>query len=105
MLIGFIVWSIIALVIIGIGIWSWNSKKAVGFFAGVNPPKIKDVRKYNHSVAVLWFVYAVLFELLGLPLLFYEQNSAVFLLPGLGIPFISIGLMIAYTLMVNKHKK
>ena len=105
MLIGFIVWSIIALVIIGIGIWSWNSKKAVGFFAGVNPPKIKDVRKYNHSVAVLWFVYAVLFELLGLPLLFYEQNSAVFLLPGLGIHFISIGLMIAYTLMVNKHQK
>jgi hypothetical protein len=43
--------------------------------------------------------------LLGLPLLFYEQNSAVFLLPGLGIPFISIGLMIAYTLMVNKHQK
>ena len=105
MLIGFIIWSIIALGIIGIGIWAWNSKKAVGFFAGVKPPKVKDFRKYNHSVAKLWFVYTILFELLGLPLLFFEQNSPVFILIGIGVPFISIGLAIGYTLLLNKYQK
>jgi len=77
---GFIVWSIIALILIGIGIGGWKSNKAVGFFSGVKPPEVSDVRKYNHSVAVLWFAYAALFELLGIPFLFLKQNSAGFLL-------------------------
>ncbi len=59
MIIGFIIWSSCALLIIGIGIWSWNSKKPAGFYAGVVPPKVKDVKSYNHAVAVMWFVYAI----------------------------------------------
>ena len=75
MIAGFIIWSIIALVLIGIGIWAWKSNKAVGFFSGVKPPEVSDARKYNHSVAVLWFAYAVLFELLGLPFLFQGDRK------------------------------
>ena len=105
MIAGFIIWSIIALVLIGIGIWAWKSDKAVGFFSGVKPPEVSDVRKYNHSVAVLWFAYAVLFELLGLPFLFLKQNSAGFLLSVLGVPLISIALMIIYNLILARYKK
>ena len=52
MLIGFIIWSSITLLLLGIGIWAWNSGTPVSFFSGVKPPEVKDVRKYNHSVAV-----------------------------------------------------
>ena len=65
MLPGFIIWSAIFLMLLGIGIWAWNSGKAVGFFAGVQPPEVKDVRAYNHAVAWLWFGYAAVLNCWG----------------------------------------
>ena len=102
---GFIIWSAIALLIIGIGVWTWCSKKPAGFFAGVEPPKVTDVRRYNRAAACLWFVYAVLFELLGIPLLFFSRNAAAFLLPVLGTALLSIGLMIAYNRILGKYQQ
>ena len=104
MIIGFVIWSAVSLLLLGIGIWSWRSGKAVGFFTGVKPPEVSDVKKYNRSVAALWFVYAVLLELLGLPLLFLKQHSAGFLLSLLGVPLISIALMIAYHRILAKYR-
>ena len=63
MIFGFVIWSIVFLVLLGIGIWAWKSEKAVGFYTGTKPPEVTDVRKYNRSIAVLWFAYAGLFEL------------------------------------------
>ena len=105
MLIGFIIWSSITLLLLGIGIWAWNSGTPVSFFSGVKPPEVKDVRKYNHSVAVLWFVYAVLFELLGIPFLFLKQNRALFVVSILGTVVITIGLVIAYQRILQKCRK
>ena len=105
MIAGFVIWSAIALMLLGIGIWSWVSKKAIGFFAGVEAPKVTDVRKYNRAAARLWFVYAVLFELLGIPFLFLSRNSAGFLLPVLGTAVLSIGLMIAYNRILGKYQQ
>ena len=105
MLIGFIIWSAVSLLLLGIGFWSWNSGKAVGFYSGVKPPEVKDVRKYNHSVAVLWFVYALLFWLLGIPFLFLKQNSALFLLSILGTVAITLTLVIVYQKILQKYRK
>ena len=102
---GFIIWSLVFLLILGIGVWAWWSEKSVGFFSGVKPPAVSDVRKYNRSVAVLWFAYAILFELLGLPFLFLKQNSAGFLLSVLGVPVISIALMMVYTLVLRRYEQ
>ncbi len=63
------------------------------------------MRKYNHSVAVLWFVYAILFELLGLPFLFLKQNSAGFVWTVLGVAVISIALMIAYHRILIRYQQ
>ena len=104
MMIGFIIWSSVAALITGIGIWSWNSTKPAGFYAGVTPPKVKDTAKYNHAVGMLWFVYAFLFEALGIPFLFQKQNSPVFLLSVLGTAAITIGLMTAYHEILKKHQ-
>ena len=105
MLIGFIVWTACAVIMLVIGIVSWISKKPAGFFAGVEPPKVTDVKKYNHSVAILWFVYGILFELLGLPFLSYKQNSPVFILTLLGTVAITLGLVIAYHFILNRFEK
>ena len=105
MIIGFIIWTSCALLIIGIGIWSWNSKKPAGFYAGVTPPEIKDVKGYNHSVAVMWFVYALLFELLGFPFLFLKQNSAMFILTIPGIVAITIALPVVYNRILVRYRQ
>ena len=105
MIAGFIIWSLVALLPLGIGIRAWKSGKAVGFFTGTKPPDVTDVRKYNRSVAVLWFVYAGLFELLGLPFLFLKQNAPGFLAAIAGVPVISIALMMVYTLILRKYER
>ncbi len=101
---GFIIWTLVSLSLAGIGVWALKSDKAVGFFAGVNPPEVSDIRRYNRAVAVLWFIYAALFELLGLPFLLAGRNSATFLCC-FGAAPLSIGLMMAYHCILNKYRK
>ena len=105
MIFGFVIWSSVFLVLLGIGIWAWKSDQAVGFYTGTKHPEVTDVRKYNRSVAVLWFAYAGLFELLGLPFLFLKQNAAGFLWTVLGTVVISISLMIVYNRVLRKYER
>lgn len=105
MIFGFLIWTLISLLFLGIGIRAWRSDKAVGFFSGITPTAVSNIRKYNHSVAILWFAYAFLFELLGLPFLFLKQNSAGFLLSVLGVPLISIVLMTVYIRILHRHEQ
>ena len=104
-MIAFVIWSIVFLVLLGIGILALRSDRAVGFYSGTNPPEVTDVRKYNRSVAALWFAYAGLFELLGLPFLFLKQNSPGFLWPVAGVPVISIALMIVYNRILRRYER
>jgi len=105
MIFGFVIWSIVFLVLLGIGIWAWKSDKAVSFYTGTKPPEVTDVRKYNRAVAILWFVYAGLFELLGLPFLFLKHNAAGFLWSIAGVPVITIALMIVYNRILRKYER
>ncbi len=105
MIFGFVIWSVVLLALLGIGVWAWKSEKTVGFYTGTKPPEVTDVRKYNRSVAVLWFVYAGLFELLGLPFLFLKQNAAGFPWVVLGVVAITIGLMIIYNRILRKYEQ
>ena len=105
MMIGLIIWSMVSLVLLGIGIRAWKSDRAVGFYSGTNPPEVTDVRKYNRSVAVLWFVYAGLFGILGLPLLFLKQAPLGFLWSVAGVPLISIALMIVYNRILGRYER
>ncbi len=99
----FIIWSLCAVVLLVIGIIDLRSEKPVGFFAGVKPPKVRDVKKYNRAVARIWIIGAVIFELLGLPFLFLGQNAAGFIIIEIGTVFWAIGLMIAYVLISAKY--
>lgn len=105
MIIEFVIWSMTALLFLGIGLWSRKSEKAVGFFSNTKPPEVTDIAEYNKAVSVIWFVFAIILELLGLPLLFAGQNSPVFIIVVLGTFFLVIGIMIAYIRIEDKYRK
>ena len=105
MIAGFIIWSLVAVVLAGFGVYALRSKTAVNFFAGVKVPEIKDVKKYNRAVAWMWFIYAFVYECLGLPLLFLEQNSAGFVITVLGVVGATLGLVIVYYFVMARFSK
>ena len=105
MIIGFVIWSAVSLMLLGIGIWTRRSEKPAGFFSGVRPPEVSDVRQYNRAVSVIWFIYAILFEMLGIPLLVLKQNSGGFIWSMLGVVFITIALPVVYNRVLLKYQK
>lgn len=100
-MLGFIIWAIVGLFIIGIGVSAFFSKKAVGFWANIDVEKMKDIKKYNSAVGRLFIIYGVLFISLGVPML-SEQKSALILLSILGVMFETIVTMVIYTQVISK---
>lgn len=105
MVIGFIIWTICALFFVVIGISCRKSTEAVGFFTGVKAPKVTDVKGYNRAVSTLWFVVAILLELMGIPFLVFEQNSAYFIFIVLLVMALMIGMIVAYLRIEGKYKR
>ena len=104
MLLGFIIWSVTCVALAGFGVYSLCAKKPVCFWANGTAPKVSDVKKYNRAVAILWFAYALIFELLGVPLLFLKQNSAGFVIPVLGSMAATIALVVGYLQIEKKFR-
>lgn len=104
MFFAFVIWSIVAAFFVGIGVSCRKSDAAVGFFTFVKPPVVSDVRKYNNAVAVLWFIAAAIMEIMGVPFLFFEQNSLVFIIVIFAMMLLVIGMMAAYIRIVIKYK-
>lgn len=104
MILGFVILSVVAGIFMIIGASSWRAKEPVGFFTFTKPPKVKDVAAYNHAVAKIWFVFAILLEITGSPLLFSEQNSPIMVLPILTTMLLAIGIMVAYVQVEKKYK-
>ncbi len=103
--IAFLIWMIIGLVIIGLGVHTVFSKKAIGFWANMKAPEVSDVRKYNHAAGKLLIIYGGIFVLLGIPLLM-GQNSPFIILSVLGVFFETIIIMAVFILAIeNKYKK
>lgn len=105
MIIAFIIWSIVAAIFLGTGISCRRSNEAVGFFTFVKPPVVDDIRRYNNAVSVLWFVAAVVLEIMGVPFLFLEQNSPVFILLIFAVIILIIVMMVTYIKIEGKYKK
>ena len=105
MMLAFGIWSVLSLLFVALGISTRYAKKPRGFWANAKVSEVRDVKQYNRALARLWFVFAAVLELLGLPLLMAEQNNPVFLLILLGIPALVIGMMIAYTRIESRYRK
>ena len=105
MIIAFIIWSVCAVIFLGLAIFDRKSEKPAGFFANVKPPQVNDVKKYNRAVSNIWIVGAVIFEILGIPFLFLKQNSPGFLFVVILVPFWAIGMMAVYLKVSAKYTK
>lgn len=105
MIVGFIIWSIVTVVFVAIGISCRKSSEAVGFFTGCKPPTIKNVEQYNKAVSKLWLVTAGVYEIMGVPLLFLEQNSLLFVPIIFGVVLGLITMMVVYLRIEAKYKK
>ncbi|EGG92131.1 hypothetical protein HMPREF0491_00158 [Lachnospiraceae oral taxon 107 str. F0167] len=92
-LLSFIIWAISGCLIIAIGISCFFSKKQAGFWANVNPPKVKDVKGYNHATGKLFVLFGVLLIVFGVPILF--DKSSVFML-------LTIATMAVYVLYIEE---
>ena len=92
------------------GVWQHLSLSELGsrpgsLFSNVKPPKVKDVKQYNKAVSTIWIVFAVVLEILGIPILVFEQNSPVFLVVVLGVVVLLIGIIIAYFKVEAKYRE
>lgn len=105
MMIAFVIWSVVAVIFLGIGISCRKSSEPVGFFTFTNPPVVEDIKRYNNAVSEVWFGAAVVLEIIGVPLLFLEQNSPVFILLIFAVMILVIAMMVAYLKIEGKFKK
>lgn len=102
----FLLFSVL-IIFLCIGISSLKAKDAVGFFSFTASATIEEekIKNYNRAVAMLWFVVSVFVEIVGIPILFLEQNSPLFLVIIFAMVFLVIGMMIAYTKIEAKYRK
>ena len=105
MLFAFIIWTMISLLFLSFGIYAFKSKTPVTFFTFQESIQVKDMKAYNKAVGKLWIVCAVLLEIVGLPFLFFEQNSPFFLFTIFPTIFICLGMVIVYVQIQNKYEK
>ena len=101
-LIGFGIWCITGCFFIGLGIFSFFSKKAIGFWANVDMFEVTDIKKYNSAMGKLFCTMGVIFILLGFPLL---QNTIWILFSVIGVFVEVIMAMIIYTTVIEKKYK
>ena len=100
-LLNFIIWAISGCLIIAIGISCFFSKKQAGFWANVNPPKVKDVKGYNHATGKLLVLFGVLLIVLGVPILF-DKSSLFIFLSIIGVLILTIATIAIYILYIEE---
>lgn len=104
-MIGFIGWTVVGCLLIGIGITAFFKKEAMGFWANIKIEAVKDIKNYNDSVGKLFILYGIVFILLGTPLLM-GQNSPFILLSIIGVMIETIIAMAIYNIVIEgKYRK
>ena len=102
----FFLWSIISIgfVILGIVCFCSKGEKAFGFWANEEVFKVNNVKAYNKALGKLWVVYGIALEFMGVPLL-QEQNSSEIIFTVIGVMFLTIALMIVYSIVIEPKYK
>ena len=81
-MIGFVIWSLFGVFIIGLGIKDMFSKNLVGFWANTETIKVKDVKGYNRATGRLFIIYGIVFIILGIgqaQVAEYKANDDLFI--------------------------
>ena len=84
----------------------YKNKKPGSFFTYENEgPEVSDIRLYNKAVSKLWISTGILFEVIGVPLLFLKQNAWQFLFMIHAVVFLLVSLMIRYLHIKDRYEK
>ena len=97
----FFAFALIGVFFLIIGIRCRHSNKPCGFWANAEQFEVTDVHAYNKAMSKLWFVAAILYTALGLPLLTPANILLVILISVIGTMIASIGLMIFFTTVIE----
>lgn len=100
----FFIWTLITLIFVYISITIRKSNIPVNLFTFGDAPKVNDIKRYNKAVSNLWLVFTILFEMIGISLLFIKQNSPFIILIVLGVVFLVIGMMVMHTKIESKYR-
>jgi phosphatidylglycerophosphate synthase len=102
-MLGFVLWCILGIFFIGWGMYCKYSKSSTAFWfwANANVFPVNDVSKYNSAMGKLFITFGIILILLGLPLL-GGQNSPLIFVSILGTLIAVIGVMIVYTIVIEK---
>ena len=102
----FSAFALIGVFFLIMGIRCRHSDKPSGFWANAEQFEVNDVRAYNKAMSKLWFVAAVLYTALGLPLLTPANILLVILVSIIGCMIVTIGIMIFFTTVIeSKYRK
>ncbi len=102
----FSAFALIGLFFLIMGIRCRHSDKPSGFWANAEQFEVTDVRAYNKAMSKLWFVAAILYTALGLPLLTPANILLVILVSMIGCMIVTIGIMIFFTTVIEpKYRK
>lgn len=102
----FSAFALIGVFFLVMGIRCRHSDKPSGFWANAEQFEVTDVRAYNKAMSKLWFVAAVLYTALGLPLLTPANILLVILVSIIGCMIVTIGIMIFFTTVIDpKYRK
>ena len=102
----FSAFALIGLFFLILGVRCRHSKKPSGFWANAEQFEVTDVHAYNKAMSKLWFMAAILYTSLGLPLLTPANILLVILVSIVGTMIVSIGIMIYFTTVIEpKYKK
>ena len=99
-IIGVVIYLIVAAVMLGIGISQYRSKSPVGFYSGEKPPmekELTDVSMWNKEHGKMWIWYSIVIILsyiVGIP--FINSDSVWCVVPMCGGIIAPIPLMIRY---------
>lgn len=88
----------------GIGIYAWNRKKPMWFWAGdsVDENEITDVTAYNHANGAMWIIYSLIFWAAAFVGVRSGLAALILIAVGcvLGIPVLAV----VYKRIYNKYK-
>lgn len=89
----------------GIGIYAWNRKKPMWFWAGttVDEAELSDVTAYNHANGLLWGIYSLIFWAATLAGVWSNILALILIAAGcvIGLPL----LVVFYRRIYKKYKK
>ncbi len=97
----FVIYGLVAMIMIGIGVSQLKSTTPVGFYSGEKPPtkeELTDVSAWNKKHGMMWLLYGIIILItVGIGALMGDSVYTI-------IPLIG-GILVPIILMIRYHKR